>query len=204
MRRRRPRPRDWKRSCGTDAEGAGATGTKRGSDAGSNVGTRVHRLLHPRRFNQIPRHVRRPSDAIAILRAEIGCAFDVLRRAMEANLCQHYQTLLAGLGRSVPAHAYAAAVERLRSERDAALGHLRALLRMQERRQLECALGTMRRVRRLNRVRPLASGAAREFVNAAGEVVRRASRSRANRQAARSAPRPAAPRGPLSLRSGLP
>lgn len=89
----------------------------------------------------------RPSleDDIAIFRARIASAFDLLRRAAQAQLIQHYAVKIAGLSLCLRGHELAAAAEQLRSERDAALAAMRVTIQTAERGQVRRSIGMLLR-----------------------------------------------------------
>jgi hypothetical protein len=85
------------------------------------------------------------------MRARIASAFDLMRRAAEGELIQSYAAKLAGLFLCLRPDEAAAAANRLRSERDAAIDVSRATWRERERSQIREAVGILVRSRQARR-----------------------------------------------------
>jgi hypothetical protein len=79
------------------------------------------------------------ADQISVNRAHLASAFDLLRRALEGQLLQHYAAKLAGLRLCLKPNEFRAAADRLQTERDAAVERLRNALREEERAQAEAS-----------------------------------------------------------------
>jgi len=80
--------------------------------------------------------MRSHADAIAVERARISAACHAMCRAEEAQILQHYGVKLASLSLCLRGNELAAAAERLRSERDAAIRVARASWRGRTRDQV--------------------------------------------------------------------
>jgi fatty acid-binding protein DegV len=79
---------------------------------------------------------------MAVARARIASAFDLLREAAEAQLLQHYAAKLAAVSACMRPAEVAAARAQLRAERDAAVIALRLRCRLSEREnavRVDCA-----------------------------------------------------------------
>jgi hypothetical protein len=139
------------KSAGDDAD---AIGTEHGIQAGGRFEFREKRKPRYRRLKRqrVPR-LQQPADEIAVLRARIVSAFYLMRRAAEGQLVQHYAAKLAALSLCVRPEEAAAAANRLRAERDAALEALRAAWRERERDQVRQAVGMLLRSRQATRYR---------------------------------------------------
>jgi hypothetical protein len=105
----------------------------------------------PRRYRlkrkRLPR-VRSLGDDIAVARARVARAFDLMRRAAEAQLVQEYAAKLAGLSLCLRPGEVAAAAQRLRAERDAAVSAMRVLWRARERDHITRSVGILVAARR--------------------------------------------------------
>ena len=90
------------------------------------------------------------ADDIAVERARIGSAFDVLRRASEGQIIQHYAVKLAALALCLRPQEVEAAALQLRQERDAAVAAQRAVWQAAKRDALlRCVRAASRAVRML-------------------------------------------------------
>src|SRR4029077_1675482 len=151
---RPPKRSNWKAIGKSVDDDAGATGTERGIQAGGRFEFREKRKPRHRRLKrQRIARLQLPADEIAVMRARIASAFDLMRRAAEGDLVQFYAAKLAGLSLCLRPDEVPAAADRLRSERDAALEMLRATWRERERVQIRESVDMLVRARQATRYR---------------------------------------------------
>jgi hypothetical protein len=117
--------------------------------------------------------MRSHADEIAVERAKVAVACHHMSRAEVAQIIRHYGAKLAGLSLCLRGDELAAAAERLRSERDAAIRVARASWRARRRDQMARTIRSLIDGRSRARMRHRARGqaVAEEFRKAAQAVV---------------------------------